>query len=80
MEGEKVLLSQRQLQRWHVMGLVEGWKDYLGKWFSISLSTPFPPFIPQFLGMEPADGRLTLEVGAVKHHPAVQFSNEPTPE
>ena len=23
MEGEKILMSQRQLQRWHVMGLVE---------------------------------------------------------
>jgi hypothetical protein len=23
-EGEKILMSQRQLQRWHVMGLVEG--------------------------------------------------------
>ena len=26
MEGEKILMSQRQLQRWHVMGLVEGGK------------------------------------------------------
>jgi transposase len=23
MEGEKILMSQRQLQRWHVVGLVE---------------------------------------------------------
>jgi transposase len=26
MEGEKILMSQRQLQRWHLMGLVEGGK------------------------------------------------------
>jgi len=26
MEGEKILMSQRQLQRWHVMGLMEGGK------------------------------------------------------
>ena len=26
MEGDKILMSQRQLQRWHLMGLVEGGK------------------------------------------------------
>jgi transposase len=26
MKGEKILMSQRQLQRWHLMGLVEGGK------------------------------------------------------
>ena len=31
MEGEKILMSQRQLQRWHVMGLVEGGKITLGE-------------------------------------------------
>jgi len=31
MEGEKILMSQRQLQRWHVMGLVEGGKITLGR-------------------------------------------------
>jgi hypothetical protein len=28
MEEERILMSQRQLQRWHVMGLVEGGKGY----------------------------------------------------
>jgi len=31
MEGEKILMSQRQLQRWHLMGLVEGGKITLGE-------------------------------------------------
>ena len=26
MEGDKILMSQRQLQKWHLMGLVEGAK------------------------------------------------------
>jgi hypothetical protein len=29
MEGDKILMSQRQLQRWHLMVLVEGGKTTL---------------------------------------------------
>jgi hypothetical protein len=31
MEGEKILMSQKQLQRWHLMGLVKGGKITLGE-------------------------------------------------
>jgi len=29
MEGDKILMSQRQLQRWHLIGLVEAGKSTL---------------------------------------------------